>query len=218
MDLAVAPPVLIPRPETECLVEAALQRLEGAPQDRRILELGTGCGAVILALAAQQPQHRFYASDVSPAALEIARKNAGAHGLEKTVRFFCGSWFDPVHNRSARLDMVLSNPPYIRRSAMAHLQVEIRRFEPRIALDGGPDGLQSLRAIVATAAGCLNPGGHLLLEIGYDQKQAVSAMIERAGAYEDVSFTKDYGGHDRVVGMRRKPGADDRIQQPMPGG
>jgi release factor glutamine methyltransferase len=210
--------VLIPRPETECLVEAALQRLEGAPQGQRILELGTGCGAVILALAAQRPQHRFYASDVSPAALEIARKNADAHGLQKAVRFFCGSWLDPVQNRPARLDMVLSNPPYIRRSAMDHLQVEIRRFEPRAALDGGPDGLQSLEAIIAAAAGCLKPGGHLLLEIGYDQKQAVTAIIERAGAYEDVAVTKDYGGRDRVVGIRRKSVAGGRRQQPMPDG
>ena len=204
MDFAVTPAALIPRPETECLVEAALQRLEGAGQGRSVLELGTGCGAVILALAAQKPQHAFFASDVSPAALAVARKNADTHGLETSVRFFCGSWLDPLQNRSARLDMIVSNPPYIRRSSIDRLQVEIRRFEPLTALDGGEDGLRCLEAIIAAAAGCLKPGGHLLLEIGHDQKEAVAEIIDRAGGYEDVTFTRDYGGCDRVVGMRRK--------------
>ncbi|KPJ75926.1 MAG: modification methylase HemK [Deltaproteobacteria bacterium SG8_13] len=205
MDFAVTPAVLIPRPETECLVEAALQRLEkNAAHGQRVLELGTGCGAVILVLAAQAPQHEFFASDASAAALGVARNNACTHGLEENVRFVCGNWLDPVHNRSARFDMILSNPPYIRRSLIDHLQVEIRRFEPLAALDGGEDGLRCLEKIIDAAAGCLRAGGHLLLEIGHDQKEAVAAMIERAGGYEDVTFLQDYGGHDRVASMRRQ--------------
>ena len=202
MDFAVTPDVLIPRPETECLVEAALQRLENAAPGRHILDLGTGCGAVVLSLAARAPQHQFFASDVSQAALAVAVRNAGAHNLEENVRFFCGSWLEAVQNRSAGLDMIVSNPPYIRRSAIDHLQVEIRRFEPLMALDGGEDGLRCLEQIIAAAGSSLNADGSLLLEIGYDQKEAVAAMVDRIGGYVDLSFRKDYSGHDRVACLR----------------
>ena len=205
MDLAVTPAVLIPRPETECLVEAALERLGGASSGQTVLELGTGCGAVILALAAQASAHRYFASDLSAEAIGIARQNARAHGLDEKVRFFCGSWLEPVQPSTAQLDMVVSNPPYIRRAAIDELQVEIRRFEPRLALDGGDDGLQFLQQIITTAAGSLKPGGRLLLEIGFDQQSSVAGIIDRVGAYEDVMFLKDYSGCDRVVSMRRKP-------------
>jgi release factor glutamine methyltransferase len=202
MDFVVTPDVLIPRPETESLVEAALQRLENAAPGRHILDLGTGCGAVVLALAARAPQHLFFASDVSQAALAVAVRNAGAHNLEENVRFFCGSWLEAVQNRLAGLDMIVSNPPYIRRSAIDHLQVEIRRFEPLMALDGGEDGLRCLEQIITAAGSCLNADGSLLLEIGYDQKEAVAAMVDRVGGYVDLSFRKDYSGHDRVACLR----------------
>ena len=204
MDFTVTPDVLIPRPETECLVEAALQRLESIPPGRHVLDLGTGCGAVVLALAARAPQHRYVASDVSQAALAVARKNAGAHELQDHVRFFCGSWLDAVQSRLAGLDMIVSNPPYIRRSMIDHLQIEIRQFEPLMALDGGEDGLQCLQAIIAAAGSCLKAGGFLLLEIGYDQKEAVAESAERVGGYADLTFIKDYSGHDRVACMRRE--------------
>ena len=208
MDFAVTPAVLIPRPETECLVEAALERLEGASPGQHLLDMGTGCGAVILALAARAPQHVFYASDVSKQALDVARQNARAHGLENRVRFFCGSWLDPVRRRSARFDMIVSNPPYIRRSLIEELQVEIRCFEPLAALDGGEDGLRCLQEIIAASAGCLRPGGQLLLEIGHDQQQAVAETIDRSGSYQNVAFLRDYGGHQRVVCMQKKTGGD----------
>ena len=204
MDFAVNPAVLIPRPETECLVEAAFQQLEGLPSGQTIMELGTGCGAVILALAAHKPQHTFFASDLSPKALAVARKNARSHGLEQNVVFFCGKWLEPVESRSGRIDMILSNPPYIRRSEIDRLQVEIRRFEPMLALDGGDDGLRCAEEIIRSATGALKAGGRLLLEIGHDQKQAVGEIIERLGGYQEVSFRKDYGGRDRVVCMRKK--------------
>lgn len=206
MDFTVTPAVLIPRPETECLVEAALRHLEDLPEGQNVLELGTGCGAVILALAARKPQHCFYASDLSGEALGVAYQNACRHALEKNVRFFCGSWLDPVQNRCARFEMIVSNPPYIRRSSIDNLQVEIRRFEPLKALDGGQDGLRSLEEIIGSAAGSLKAGGRLLLEIGHDQKQALEAIINRIGGYEDVNFIKDYSGHDRVVALRNKIG------------
>ena len=206
MELTVTPAVLIPRPETECLVEMAFQQLEGAPDGQRILELGTGSGAVILALAAHKPQHIYAASDASAQALAVARQNARQHKLEQNVRLFCGRWLHPVQCRSGRLDMIVSNPPYIRRSLLDSLQVEIRRFEPQIALDGGKDGLQCLEQIIGAAAGALKIGGRLLLEIGHDQRQAVTAIVERVGAYDEVIFQKDYSGHDRVVSMRRKAG------------
>jgi len=118
----------------------------------------------------------------------------------------CGRWLDPVQRRAGRLDMILSNPPYIRRSEIDHLQIEIRRFEPLLALNGGEDGLQCVKEIIRAAAGRLHTGGQLLLEIGHDQKQSVGEMIDRLGGYEDVTFIKDYGGHDRVVCMRKKTG------------
>ena len=206
MDFTVTPAVLIPRPETESLVEATLQRLAGASPGQRVLDLGTGCGAVILALAAHAPQHVYYASDVSPAALGIARRNASAHGLGAKVRFFCGSWLEAMQPRTARFDMIVSNPPYIRRAAIDDLQNEIRCFEPLAALDGGENGRQCLQEIIGVAAGFLNPGGHLLLEIGHDQKKAVVAMIERTGNYDKVAFIRDYGGHQRVACMQTRAG------------
>jgi len=202
--LKVTPAVLIPRPETECLVEAALAFLseDEGPHDRRILDLGTGSGAIILALAAEKPHNTFIAVDQSALAIDIARQNAERHGMADRIRFLNGDWFDPVELEEAAFDLIVSNPPYIRQNDLENLQPEIRKFEPVSALDGGPEGIDCLTRIVLTAPRYLRPAGCLLLEMGFDQKSLLEAVVRKAGCYEEMAFLKDYGGHDRVLQLR----------------
>ena len=210
MDFAVTKDVLIPRPETECLVEAALALLpQGNASDsnqspKSILELGTGSGAVILAIASMRPKPVYFASDRSVKAIRLARQNSKRHGLDTAVNFFCGDWFTPLNRQKKRFDMILSNPPYIPTQVIGRLMPEIYKYEPISALDGDKNGLFCLRHIINTAHGYLNPEGSLLLEIGHDQKNDVQSLIDQCGSYEHVVFTKDYGGYDRVVRMKKK--------------
>ena len=206
IDLAISDDVLIPRPETECLVEIALEMLsnESAPPPKRILELGTGSGAVILALANQHPGHFYFASDISPDAIEIARINSRRLGLADHIRFFCGDWLSPLKSESGYFDLILSNPPYIKSADMDKLQPEIHIYEPAIALDGGVDGLYCLRRIINLAFRYLKPRSVLMLEIGHDQKEDVRAIMRECGRYDDFFCIKDYQGHDRVIRMTKK--------------
>lgn len=211
MDFAVTRDVLIPRPETECLVEAALSLLsedskQGSEfEPQRILELGTGAGAIVLALASQRKRHLFFASDRSAKALALARENAGRHGLDGDVCFFCGDWLAPLSNSKYRFDVIISNPPYIQTQAVRRLQPEIFEYEPLAALDGGKDGIDCLRIIIEGAYHFLSTHGSLLLEIGHDQKTEVAEIIAKCEHYENVLFKKDYSGYDRVVQMQKKP-------------
>ncbi len=206
MDLAVTPEVLIPRPETECLVEAALDLLPNNPniKPRRILELGTGSGAVILALASERPNHLFFASDRSMDAVKLAQKNARHHGLDNVVNFFCADWFRALNASNDPFDMIISNPPYIPTQNIAKLQPEIYRYEPTSAIDGHEDGLACLKLIINDAHGYLKKKGHLLLEMGHDQKRPIQKIIESCAVYEDVIFSKDYSGYDRIAQMQKK--------------
>ena len=210
MDFAVTKDVLIPRPETECLVEAALSLL---PEDnssdvksapKSILELGTGSGAVILAIAFMRPKYIYFASDRSVKAIKLARQNSKRHGLDTAVSFFCADWFTPLNSEKKRFDMIISNPPYVQTRVIGRLQPEIYKYEPISALDGDRDGLFCLRHIINTAHGYLNRKGSLLLEIGHDQKNDVRNIIDQCGNYEHVLFKKDYSGYDRVVRMKKK--------------
>jgi release factor glutamine methyltransferase len=203
LDLAVSGQVLIPRPETECLVEIALDLLTGQPP-RRILELGTGSGAIVLALASQQPEHIYFASERFAPAVELACSNARRHGLRPGVQFFVGDWFTPLKTAGAGFDMIVSNPPYIASRVIGGLQPEIHRYEPLTALDGGPDGLDCYRIIIGTAHQYLNPAGVLVLEIGHDQRDKIRQIAADCERYEDFSCSKDYSGYDRVVWMRKK--------------
>jgi release factor glutamine methyltransferase len=206
LELQVGPEVLIPRPETERLVEGALARLAKVPsgQSARVLDLGTGSGAVVLALAGAAPQHRYFASDVSTAALATARRNAQAAGCEGRVCFFAAHWLAALRRDGTPFDLIVSNPPYIARGALAGLQPEITLHEPQLALDGGADGLRCHRAIIAEAGRHLAAGGALMIEIGADQMAAVRALAEQAGGYEDVRCLKDYAGCDRVMVLVKK--------------
>lgn len=206
LELTVTPEVLIPRPETESLVETALGVLDGdlhlAP--RHILELGTGCGAIALALASQRPEHLYFASDLFKAATGIAKQNAKRHGLDDRIHFFVGDWMEPLQEKTQLFDMIISNPPYIPSGGIPELQPEIYKYEPLSALDGEEDGLGCLRKIIGAAHRSLKPRGSLVLEIGYDQKAAVQRIIERCEKYDEVVFSKDYSGMDRVARMRKK--------------
>ena len=195
--------VLIPRPETETLVEHALPLLRhsregGSPASA--LDLGTGSGIVAVTLACEMPKVSMAATDSSRAALAIARANAKAHKAE--VEFLEGEWYAPVEGR--RFDLIVSNPPYVA-GGDPHLAQGDLRFEPRHALtDGSGDGLDSIRHIVAGARGHLNPGGAILIEHGYDQAQAVAALLGKAG-FADLVAIKDLAGIPRVAGGRLGP-------------
>ena len=205
MTLEVCAAVLIPRPETECLVEAARDHLPSGGDSRlQVLELGTGSGAVSLALVSERPGHGYTATDRSGEALSIARRNAEKHGLAGAVRFVCGDWFGPFEASRPRFDMIVSNPPYIASGDIQRLQPEICRFEPLDALDGGQDGLQSIRDIISAAPAFLKSGGRLLLEIGEDQEAAVLSIARGLECYAETAVDRDYAGRPRVARMRLK--------------
>ena len=210
MDFAVNQDVLVPRPETECLVETALDLLPGDSssdpilEPKQILELGTGSGAVILALASMRPRHKFFASDRSMKAALLAKQNASRHGLDTTVNLFCADWFKSVKSDKGRFDMIISNPPYIPTRVIGHLQPEIYKYEPVSAIDGDEDGLCCLKHIIEKAHLYLNRHGNLLLEIGHDQKNEVQKIIDSCSMYKNIVFSKDYSGYDRIVQMQIK--------------
>ena len=200
LDLGVTPDTLIPREDTERLVELALERLPvGAPVD--VADLGTGSGAIALAVARERPRARVVATDRSAAALAVATANAACAGLGN-VEFIHGDWFEPLAGR--RFDLIASNPPYIRNDD-PHLAEGDLRFEPVTALASGADGLEDIRRIVASAPAHLRPGGWLLLEHGHDQGNAVRALLRAAGLV-DVETGTDLEGRDRV-GLGRLAGA-----------
>lgn len=194
-DFHVTSDVLIPRPETERLVDLALEYL---PRDSpaRVLELGTGCGAIAVTLARERVGVSVIATDVSEAALEVARGNARSHSTE--VQFARGDWFAALP--AGRFDVIVSNPPYVA-LADAHLEQGDLRFEPRLALVGGEDGLACIRAIATCARGWLAPGGRLLLEHGYDQGDRCSDLLRELG-YADVEDFEDLAGVPRVCAGR----------------
>jgi release factor glutamine methyltransferase len=194
MTLEVTAATLIPRPETERLVELALERL---PRDGSVVDLGTGSGAIALAIATERPDASVSAVDASVAALEVARRNAGRLGLQR-VTFVVGDWLAPLGK--ARFDVVVSNPPYIEEGDV-HLTQGDLRFEPASALASGDDGLDDIRRIAGSAAVHLKPGGWLLLEHGWNQGAAVREVLLRAGFTEPFT-AQDLEGRDRVSGAR----------------
>jgi release factor glutamine methyltransferase len=191
LELEVAPDTLIPRPDTELLVEAALQLLPTAPA--RVLDLGTGTGAIARALAAERPAWQLCGVDRIEAAVALAERNRQRLGLNNAV-FIVSDWFAGLDGK--RFEMIVSNPPYIPTSD-PHLQQGDVRFEPQSALVAGSDGLDDIRTIIAQAPAQLQPGGWLLLEHGYDQAEAVRALLVSHG-FEDVQSRLDLGGHQRI--------------------
>jgi release factor glutamine methyltransferase len=208
LTLAVNPSVLIPRPETECLVEAVLPILDdpGGPP-KRVLDLGTGSGAVVIALAHEHPEHRYVAMDRSHAALQTARENACSHQVNHRIDWYCGCWEQALAPDRGTFDLMVSNPPYIRSHDLNTLQPEIRNHEPPMAVDGDRDGLACLRRIIVTACRYLSVGGMLAIEMGCDQAKDVRTIAGDAGCYETPCIRKDYSGHDRVALVKKHGGS-----------
>jgi release factor glutamine methyltransferase len=187
---SISPDVLIPRPETETLVEAALARLGPGGH---VLDLGTGSGAIAVTLACERPEATVVATDASEASLAVA--NANAKTLGARIEFLQGSWYAPVAAR--RFDMIVANPPYVA-DGDPHLSQGDLRFEPAAALtDGSPDGLASIRAVVTGARDHLEPGGWLMIEHGYNQEKAVKSLFEAAG-FTEYNSIDDLAGIPRV--------------------
>ena len=226
LPLAVSPGVLVPRPETETLVEVALSLLQGerpasgngssdprpghllsaqGPGHPILIDLCTGSGAVAIALARELPGAALFATDISRRALRVARANAEAHGVADRITFLRGNVWRALNGDgpSGRADLVASNPPYIPTGVIPTLMPEIH-WEPRRALDGGRDGLEFQRAIIAGAPQHIRPGGFLLLEIGADQAAGVRRLFEQAGGFEASRVYRDLAGRDRVVMARRR--------------
>jgi release factor glutamine methyltransferase len=195
----VSPAVLIPRPDTETLVLEALRLLKGKPSPR-VLDLGTGSGCIAVSLAHQCKGATVTAVDVSPDALEVARRNADRHGVADRVTVRQGDLFAPLP-ADATFDLIVSNPPYITPTELAGLAPEVRDHEPRVALDGGPDGLAFYRRIAADAGRFLAPGGSLLVEVGWTQDEAVRGLF--AEALTVGPSVKDGAGRSRVVTAKK---------------
>ena len=199
LDLEVRPGVLIPRPETECLVEEVLTWAHGRGRADLVgLDVGTGSGAIALSLLAEGPFARFVGADVSPAALEVAARNRDALDMRERLDLRAGGLFESVR-AGERFDVIVSNPPYVAEAERPGLAPEVVDWEPAEALFGGSDGLAVIREIVRRASTVLGPEGLLALEVGAEQANAVATLIEARGEYRDVGIRKDLAGKERVV-------------------
>lgn len=199
LDIRTDARALIPRPDSECVVEAALGRL---PKDQplRVADLGTGTGCLLAALLVQRPLARGEGVEASPAAAELARENIEALRLSDRASIFLGSWTG--WQGWAAADLIISNPPYIASGVIPALEAEVRDHDPVSALDGGADGLDAYREIISLGGAAMKPGAWLVLEIGYDQKSAVSELMAASG-FTEAGSGADLGGNDRWVAARR---------------
>ncbi len=199
LSLRVSPAVLIPRPDTELLVEEAL-----AYEPRLLADVGTGSGCMAVALACLRPEVQVVATDLSLPALEVARRNARRHGVDRRVQFLAGDLLEPLRPADlvGRLDLVVSNPPYVPRRELDRLREEGRGFEPLTALDGGEEGLEVITRLAREAGTFLRPRGRLLLEIGAGQWPAVRQILRQEG-WGEAEVREDYAGIPRVVRARR---------------
>jgi release factor glutamine methyltransferase len=201
LEFRVDPRVLIPRPDTEALIEVALRRTESRSLHGHALDLCTGSGCIAIALSKARATWQFLATDISADALSAARHNAerlGTHNLALRQ----GDLFESIE--PTQFDLITSNPPYIPSAELAGLTVDVRNFEPRLALDGGNDGLDLIRRIVTGAKAFLAPNGVLAIEVGAGQAADVAALFQSAG-YREIERQRDYGGHERVVSGQLEP-------------
>lgn len=186
---------LEPRPETELLVDMAIAEL---PKGGQLLDLGTGTGCIPISVLVNRRDVRAIAVDLSGEALVAARHNAERHRVEERIAFHQGSWFEPLPAQDVVVDLIVSNPPYIATSVLDTLDPEVKDFDPRLALDGGPDGLAPYRIIAQHAANYLTRSGMVMVEIGFDQGPAVEAVFRQAG-FDRIEVRKDLNNLDRVV-------------------
>lgn len=207
LDFIVTPHVLVPRPETECLVEVALELAKQSDRNLplKILDLGTGSGAVAVSLATELGDSQVWATDLSTEVLGIAEVNSDRHRVRERIRFLEGDLFEPFAVDPVFFHLVVSNPPYVLRGEIGNLPPEIRDWEPRLALDGGLDGLDLYRRIVEQGHYYLADGGLMVLEIGACMGEEVSRLFARLNCYSTTTVYRDYAGRDRVVVARKLP-------------
>jgi release factor glutamine methyltransferase len=203
LDLEVTPEVLIPRPETEHVVERSLELLRGAARPV-IADVGTGAGPIAVALARELPGAEVHAIDLSPGALEVCRRNAERHGVAERMRFHAGDALDPLlrEGLAGRIDLVASNPPYVARGES--VQEEVRRWEPALAVFAGEAGDEVIARLVPQAAEALRPGGGLVVEISLPRLERVREILDAGGCWAEVTVTPDLAGLPRVVSARRR--------------
>jgi release factor glutamine methyltransferase len=205
LTFTITPSVLIPRPETELVVEAALAALQGSVMPV-IVDLCTGSGCIAVCLAREHPKSRLFALDRSEAALAVARENARRNGTAARIRFLVGDLFDPLGelDLGGRVDAITANPPYVRSDELASLQPEVRDFEPGMALIAGPRGTEIAERIIIGAPAYLRSGGTLIMEMGIGQADALRFAAADAGAYGAIEVLKDLAGIERVMVAQRK--------------
>jgi release factor glutamine methyltransferase len=204
LSFRVTPAVLIPRPETEGLVRAALDRLAGRPA--RVADVGCGSGCIAVVLARELPEAQIYATDISPAALAVARENTERYGLSGRIRFLQGDLLDPLIEQDrgvSGLDAVLSNPPYVAEPELEGLQPEVRDHEPRVALAAGPEGLDVIRRLLPGADALLVPGGYLILEMAMGMESRVRALLGETRLAWEATLA-DLAGIPRVLVARKE--------------
>jgi release factor glutamine methyltransferase len=198
LSFEVNPSVLIPRPETELLLETALRSLKVKRGGKRLLDLGTGSGVIPVVLALELSEAEIYALDCSWPALRVAKANARRHGVDGRIHFLASDWLSGVRHQPF-FDAVLANPPYIACSALAGLEPEVRDFEPHLALTAGVEGLDSIDLLSIDITSVLKPGGRLFMEIGFDQEDGAMGLLEKTGRYEDIQVHRDLAGHPRIL-------------------
>lgn len=206
LEFIVTSDVLIPRPETELLVETALKIMQSASRQATIIDLCTGSGCVAVSMAKEIGNARIFATDKSNRALAVARENARRHDVSDRIRFLEGDLYEPLEELDIRgqADIITANPPYIRSGDLPMLQPEVRDYEPKIALIAGPEGIEIQQRVLATSPEFLKKHGALIMEMGMGQAEELKRMVAETGAYSTQEILKDLAGIDRVIVARKK--------------
>jgi release factor glutamine methyltransferase len=201
LEVDITPDCMIPRPETELLVERAIEFLRTRSGKQFVCDLCTGSGCIAVAIARNYPSAHIIATDISDAALSVAAKNIEKHQLEERIRLLCGDLFDPLVPQLEvdRFDLIVCNPPYVSAAEFEKLDKNVKDYEPKIALFAGDDGLDIYRRIIERVEQFLKPDAVLMLEIGYSQGQAVRQLFEQANRFGEITIEKDFHGNGRVV-------------------
>ena len=203
LKLEVSNKVLIPRPETELIIEIALERFNNKDKNITFVDLGTGSGAISIALALANPMWDGVATDIDKNAIEIASRNFANCTNQSNLKFYCGNWWDPLKNFKGKIDLAIANPPYIPKDTYKKLSIEVKKFEPKIALLGGEDGLDHIKEIIINAPSYLKEKGYLLLENHFDQGNKVKKIMRENG-FTSVKVLKDLSGIGRFTIGRYK--------------
>ncbi len=203
----VSPDCMIPRPETELLVDRAVEFLRSRNGEQSVCDLCTGSGCIAIAIAKNFADAGIIATDISKAALNIAAENLTVHNLEGRVQLLCGDLFEPImqHLDAGKFDLIVCNPPYVSAAEFEKLGKNVKDYEPKLALFAGDDGLDIYRRIIEKVEAFLKPGAALMLEIGYAQGPAVKEMLEQANCFSKIAIEKDFNSNDRVVIATKRP-------------